>query len=149
MPPNTRRPWLSSMRSWATHLSPIQLQNESTHMNIKSFGALLVVFALAALLFITGCDRTGTNGPPSDVAYYTCTMHPSVKSHDPKAKCPICSMDLVPVKKTQAAPTNHVHGQTSAPAPETNSVETPTEFVVPIERQQQIGVTYAIVQKQP
>ena len=59
-------------------------------------------------------------------------------------------MDLVPVKKkTEAAPTNHVHGQTSAPAQETNSMETPTEFVVPIERQQQIGVTYATVQKQP
>jgi len=30
------------------------------------------------------------------VAYYTCSMHPSVKSQDP-GTCPICSMDLVPV----------------------------------------------------
>src|SRR5438045_5730769 len=30
MPPNTKKPWLSSMPSSAAHLSPIQLQNEST-----------------------------------------------------------------------------------------------------------------------
>lgn len=30
------------------------------------------------------------------VAYYTCSMHPSVKNEDP-GRCPICSMDLVPV----------------------------------------------------
>ncbi|MGH9380486.1 MAG: FixH family protein [Thermoanaerobaculia bacterium] len=30
------------------------------------------------------------------IAYYTCSMHPSVKYKDP-GTCPICSMDLVPV----------------------------------------------------
>ncbi len=34
--------------------------------------------------------------PVSDVAYHTCSMHPSVKSATP-GTCPICSMDLVPV----------------------------------------------------
>jgi len=38
------------------------------------------------------------NGRNADVDYYTCTMHPSVHSKDP-GKCPICSMDLVPVIK--------------------------------------------------
>ncbi len=33
---------------------------------------------------------------PTDVAYYTCSMHPSVKSSTP-GTCPICSMDLTPV----------------------------------------------------
>ncbi|MCC5821664.1 MAG: efflux RND transporter periplasmic adaptor subunit [Phycisphaerales bacterium] len=28
---------------------------------------------------------------------YTCSMHPSVRLPDPKAKCPICFMDLIPV----------------------------------------------------
>ena len=28
---------------------------------------------------------------------YTCSMHPSVRLLDPKAKCPICFMDLIPV----------------------------------------------------
>lgn len=30
------------------------------------------------------------------IAYYTCSMHPSVRSNDP-GTCPICSMDLEPV----------------------------------------------------
>lgn len=33
-----------------------------------------------------------------DVKYWTCTMHPSLKLKEP-GKCPICSMDLVPVKR--------------------------------------------------
>ncbi len=33
-----------------------------------------------------------------DIAYWTCVMHPSVKQPGP-GKCPVCSMDLVPVKK--------------------------------------------------
>jgi len=35
-----------------------------------------------------------------DVAYYTCSMHPAVESHDP-GTCPICSMDLVPVTREE------------------------------------------------
>ena len=91
--------------------------------------ALALVFALFG-----GCarpfDRSSTK--PADVAYYTCTMHPSVRSQDPDGKCPICGMDLVPVMKTEAkAPT--------ASAGE----EPPHEFTVPLDRQQLIGVTYA------
>jgi RND family efflux transporter MFP subunit len=88
---------------------------------------------------------------PADVDYYTCTMHPSVKSQDPKAKCPICGMDLVPVKKKGA--TNQSESQDHAGMPvgsaDTNATEAPTEFMVPVERQQQIGVTYAAVEKHP
>ena len=46
-----------------------------------------------------------TVAPPSstaagddEVSYYTCAMHPSVRAHE-EGKCPICSMDLVPVTK--------------------------------------------------
>lgn len=46
---------------------------------------------------------TGRNGiqlttatPTGEVAYHTCSMHPSVKSATP-GTCPICGMDLVPV----------------------------------------------------
>ena len=35
----------------------------------------------------------------SDIAYYTCTMHPSVEQHAP-GQCPICGMELTPVTKT-------------------------------------------------
>src|SRR5215469_8251994 len=56
--------------------------------------ALITIFVV-----ITGCKQPDAGSKPADVDYYTCTMHPSVKSQDPKAKCPICSMDLVPVMK--------------------------------------------------
>lgn len=36
--------------------------------------------------------------PDDDVAYYTCSMHPSVRSNTP-GTCPICSMNLTPVTK--------------------------------------------------
>ncbi|MEQ9453764.1 MAG: efflux RND transporter periplasmic adaptor subunit [Phycisphaeraceae bacterium] len=34
-------------------------------------------------------------------AWYTCSMHPSVRSRDPDGKCPICSMDLIPVDQAE------------------------------------------------
>lgn len=40
--------------------------------------------------------RLVTATPAGDVAYHTCSMHPSVKSATP-GTCPICGMDLVPV----------------------------------------------------
>ncbi len=47
-------------------------------------------------------DRPRRSGPgsESEVAYYTCSMHPSVRSSTP-GTCPICSMDLVPVTRAQ------------------------------------------------
>lgn len=43
-------------------------------------------------------------GEDGEVDYWTCTMHPSVKMKEP-GKCPICAMDLVPVKKAGGATT--------------------------------------------
>jgi Cu(I)/Ag(I) efflux system membrane fusion protein len=88
-----------------------------------------------------------------DVDYYTCTMHPSVKKHSPTDKCPICSMDLVAVKKKgdsseHAGHAGHATGAMAETGASTNQ-DMPTEFTVAVERQQQIGVTYATIQKQP
>jgi membrane fusion protein, copper/silver efflux system len=97
-----------------------------------------------------------TTGKPADVDYYTCTMHPSVRSQDPKGKCPICGMDLVPVMKK--GPPSHGHaqdgempGMPGMPMQPSATIasETPGEFTVPVERQQQIGVTYATIEKHP
>ena len=41
-----------------------------------------------------------TATPTGDVAYHTCSMHPSVKSAAP-GTCPICGMDLVPVTREE------------------------------------------------
>lgn len=40
--------------------------------------------------------RLASSTPVGDIAYHTCSMHPSVKSATP-GTCPICAMDLVPV----------------------------------------------------
>jgi len=41
-----------------------------------------------------------TATPTGDIAYHTCSMHPSVKSATP-GTCPICGMDLVPVTQKE------------------------------------------------
>ncbi len=130
--------------------------------------ALLVT--LAALLFgATSCSKEGATGKPNNVDYYTCTMHPSVHSKDP-GKCPICSMDLVPVMKKEGdeatpqsqgeeikggekkAPSGEMQGMPGMPGMKEGQMkggEKPSEFVVPVERQQQIGVRYAKVERKP
>src|SRR5436190_3011778 len=115
-----------------------------------------ILAALLALLFIGGIScRKEPAGKPADVDYYTCTMHPSVKKQNPTDKCPICSMDLVPVKKkgdSAAAHTEHAGhaGQSPSAMPQNNTMtneDKPSEFSVPVERLQQIGVTYATIEK--
>ncbi len=43
----------------------------------------------------------GKNAGGKEIAYWTCPMHPQVKENGP-GKCPICSMDLVPVYKKES-----------------------------------------------
>src|ERR1700746_1065897 len=119
---------------------------------ILSIG-LLVSFVLS------GCSKpAGKAVADAAVDYYTCTMHPSVHSKDP-GKCPICSMDLVPVKKKGANETkvkensggitdNSSMGSMPMPSPNQGAGQS-SEFTVPVERQQQIGVTYATATKRP
>lgn len=61
-----------------------------------------------------------------EVAYYTCSMHPSVQQDQP-GTCPICGMDLTPVTK--------------------HELETGT-ILVDEERRRRIGVKLAPVQRQ-
>lgn len=94
--------------------------------------SLLIAFLTALFLgALAGCAKSAAK--PDDVAYYTCTMHPSVRSQDPDGKCPICGMDLVPVAKVAA---------TNEPA-ESTAADMPRVFTVPLDRQQLIGVTFA------
>jgi len=124
------------------------------------YPALFLALPAFFLLVLTSCSKHGAATKPADVDYYTCTMHPSVKSQDPNGKCPICSMDLVPVKKkgvgsrvTATEGSNQAQMQNmpgmAAPSGGTNAEEQPSEFTVPVERQQQIGVTYGKIEKRP
>jgi membrane fusion protein, copper/silver efflux system len=118
-------------------------------MKLKTPLLALLIFMVA--LLAVSCSQNQSAAKPDNVAYYTCTMHPSVHSPVP-GKCPICGMDLVPVYKTAAnALSAETTNQTPGPASETNAAaeNQPGEFTVPLERQQQIGVTYATVKKMP
>src|SRR5438270_2201898 len=120
--------------------------------------SLISLLALAGLLFwTTSCSREGAGTKPADVDYYTCTMHPSVKKYKPTDKCPICSMDLVPVMKrnvgasergsvgsvertnAEARPTLNAPDAPHAPHdPHDPAADAPHDFTVPVARQQQI-----------
>ena len=92
---------------------------------------LMLVLALLA----ASCGRH-ENKKPADVDYYTCTMHPSVRSQDP-GTCPICGMTLVAVK---------IQTNSAAPPSAPESPPHAVEFNIPPHRQQLIGVTYATVE---
>jgi membrane fusion protein, copper/silver efflux system len=141
---------------------------------MKSMGIKLLLLAL--LLVIPACSKSTTTSQSVDVDYYTCTMHPSVHLKAP-GKCPICSMDLVPVMKKSASEgkaeqrggskvkyykSTMMAGEVSAKAAKDSmgmemvpvyedqksaADNKPSEFSVPVERQQQIGVTYAAVKR--
>jgi Cu(I)/Ag(I) efflux system membrane fusion protein len=103
-------------------------------------GIITAVLAIAVALMAVSCSRGKDTNKDPNVDYYTCTMHTSVRSQDPDGKCPICGMGLVPVmKKSKPA----AMGSNAVMA------EAPSEFVVPVNRQQQIGVTYTTVAKGP
>src|SRR5437762_11772090 len=135
----------------------------------------LKLLVLAMLLVIPACSKSSKSIKPPDVDYYTCTMHPSVHAEAP-GKCPICGMDLVPVmkeaggeSKPQAPPGTEAtksgggmenmsstagmqrghagHAAHGATLSSTTEGATSKEFIVPVERQQQIGVTYATAQR--
>jgi membrane fusion protein, copper/silver efflux system len=113
---------------------------------------------LALLLSLLSCGYKSGNSKPSDVDYYTCTMHPSVHAEAP-GNCPICGMDLVPVMKKSASPSaseqssgGGMQGMAGMPGIQSGKQTSGApshEFVVPVERQQQIGVSYATANPAP
>src|SRR5580693_728899 len=94
------------------------------------------LISCAALVALATCPKSAFADSDNKVDYYTCAMHPSVHASEP-GNCPICGMELIPVMKKSAA--------SSAP----DRGDTPTEFTIPPDRQQLIGVTYATVEKKP
>src|SRR5438876_12252190 len=112
---------------------------------------LKVMLAFVVMAEINSCTKQGgATVTDSNVDYYTCTMHPSVHSNDP-GKCPICSMDLVPVMKKEGgeatpqaqaqgmkggekkAASGEMQGMPGMPGMkegEMKGVEKPSEFVV-------------------
>ena len=135
----------------------------------RNAGYLICVLLL--LTSLAACSKQGAaDGEKSQIDYWTCTMHPSVHAKDP-GKCPICSMTLVPVMKKDSGGATSPSASSSVPPVEKDkkaddmkgmgdmpgmsggskemAQEKPSEFRVPVERQQQIGVTYATVETKP
>jgi membrane fusion protein, copper/silver efflux system len=113
---------------------------------MKPIQLAFVLSSLAGLATLVGCARpSAASAAAGDIDYYTCTMHPSVRSQDPDGKCPICGMDLVPVKKiaAQASPAG------SSTVAIGSAADQPHEFTIPLDRQQMIGVTYAAAETRP
>jgi RND family efflux transporter MFP subunit len=106
-----------------------------------------LVFSVSFLvLVLSGCSkRDSVVSTKNEIDYYTCTMHPWVHSKKP-GTCPVCGMDLVPVYKNgpQGEQASQIPGPYSKPtaSPESH------DFDVPVERQQQFGVTYAQAKRQ-
>ncbi len=73
-----------------------------------------LLFILTVALLMPACQK----GPeehleatkePAAKTLYICPMHPQITSPDPKYKCPICGMDLVPKKKAgETAPAKKI-----------------------------------------
>jgi Cu(I)/Ag(I) efflux system membrane fusion protein len=112
---------------------------------MKTSFAFLKMFVpvLFAVLLAAACNRAAPPNPSGAVDYYTCPMHPSVRSQDPHGKCPICSMDLVPVMKKIVPAT-----ASNSPDAGTNDAAL-SAFNIPSDRLRQIGVTYAAIEKRP
>src|SRR5215472_8018458 len=118
-------------------------------MNMKTVKKIATALVLLTLLSAASCSKGPTAKENGNIDYWTCTMHPSVHSKDP-GKCPICSMDLVPVLKKGGGEMKGMAGMpgmSGMKEGEMKGGEKPSEFVVPVERQQQIGVTYAKVER--
>jgi len=100
-------------------------------MNYERRKFLKVMCCSTGALMFGACTKKTSQD--SGIDYYTCTMHPSVHLSAP-GNCPICGMQLVPVMKNDAVPATAASAAGS-------------EFTVPVSRQQQIGVTYATVER--
>ena len=113
----------------------------------KLIRCFILISTLPFFAGFVGCQRQDSTAIEANAGYYTCGMHPSVKLHDANAKCPSCGMSLVPALKNDALAAGHGHqpgdgaGMEAEPAP--------NEFTVPVEQQQQFGVTYVAAERKP
>src|SRR5271154_5241613 len=105
-------------RRFFTITKPIKNLNMKNHLlKIQSAHSwTMALWTLVLLAVVLPFQMEAKTTKPPDVDYYTCTMHPSVRSQDPDGKCPICGMDLVPVMKKDTETSTSTSGDTNRPA---------------------------------
>ncbi len=64
---------------------------------MKQLLKLIQLIPLSLFVVLAACGD-GKQGPSADGTKYTCSMHPQVKQDGP-GSCPLCGMDLTPLKK--------------------------------------------------
>ena len=91
--------------TWTLHIEIRSADGQSADATLEAAtGAALVVTASAdnadkgpSAAGTAGAGKAGNGGKPGGaIAYYTCSMHPSVHADAP-GSCPICGMTLTPV----------------------------------------------------
>ncbi len=102
---------------------PTTIRQTRGYRTARSFGLLLAGAGLAAVVFIDplhlhgldewlrGDNRQAATTTPETEQLWTCGMHPQVIQDHP-GTCPICHMDLVPLKSAAepaAVDTDHAH----------------------------------------
>lgn len=98
-----------------TSSPPPQRRRSGVAAGLMSLIRKFVVLAALAAAFWLGTRFAGPGestpgavspGPTAaaadDIEYWTCSMHPQIRQSGP-GRCPICGMELVPVKRTEEA----------------------------------------------
>jgi Cu(I)/Ag(I) efflux system membrane fusion protein len=91
-----------------------------------------LIVAAFFLLVVAGFSAPGAEDE-GKVLYWTCGMHPSVRAEGP-GKCPICNMDLVPVRAGEGHEEGHVSLTLSERARELAGVRTSPVDYLPLVR---------------
>jgi Cu(I)/Ag(I) efflux system membrane fusion protein len=82
----------------------------------------IIILISVILVLITACSNKKELAKDPDT-YYTCSMDPQVKEFKP-GKCPICRMELTPVKKSNGAKKDEI--QLSAQQVQLGNIQTET-----------------------
>ncbi|QQS28975.1 MAG: efflux RND transporter periplasmic adaptor subunit [Sphingobacteriales bacterium] len=67
---------------------------------------ILISTILFSILIVSGCNNSHENHQETSGTYYTCPMHPTVKSSTP-GSCPVCNMSLIKVEKNENEHVGH------------------------------------------
>ncbi len=108
-----------------------------------------LMLLMIPFLLILGLNACKKDSLPDDVSHYTCPMHPQIKMDQP-GSCPICGMDLVPVKKeTEESTANDTGNEHEGHDHEGSTAkEEPKGIKIDPSRTQQIGLQVEKVGRQ-